>query len=79
MKKLIGEFDCKIDEKGRLKLPAPLLKQLGDGSSFTFVVNRGFENNLMMYPESVWDTISLCVPFDRLKDRVNYQRFELTS
>ncbi len=72
MKKLIGEFDCKIDEKGRLKLPAPLLKQLGDGSSFTFVVNRGFENNLMMYPEVVWDTISGQV--DRLNQYVKKNR-----
>jgi MraZ protein len=72
MKKLIGEFDCKIDEKGRLKLPAPLLKQLGDGTSFTFVINRGFENNLMMYPESVWDTISGQV--DKLNQYVKKNR-----
>ena len=58
MKKLIGEFDCKLDDKGRLKLPALLLKQMEESSSFTFVVNRGFEANLMMYPESIWDKIS---------------------
>ena len=72
MKKLIGEFDCKLDDKGRLKLPAPLLKQMGESSSFTFVVNRGFEANLMMYPESIWDKISSQV--DKLNQYIKKNR-----
>jgi len=72
MKKLIGEYDCKLDEKGRLKLPAPLLKQLGDLSSYTFVVNRGFESNLMLYPETIWDKISSQV--DKLNQYIKKNR-----
>ena len=72
MKKLIGEFDCKLDDKGRLKLPSPLLKQMGESSSFTFVVNRGFEANLMMYPESIWDKISSQV--DKLNQYIKKNR-----
>ena len=72
MKKLISEFDCKLDDKGRLKLSAPLLKQMGESSSFTFVVNRGFEANLMMYPESIWDKISSQV--DKLNQYIKKNR-----
>ncbi len=53
MFQLAGEYDCKIDAKGRLKLPSGLLKQLGD-MSLSFTINRGFENHLMLYPDSEW-------------------------
>jgi len=53
MYQLAGEYDCKIDAKGRLKLPSGLLKQLGD-MSLNFTLNRGFETHLMLYPESEW-------------------------
>ncbi|GAA5220925.1 division/cell wall cluster transcriptional repressor MraZ [Membranihabitans marinus] len=57
MVQLYGEYECKIDAKGRLKMPAQLLKQLGGLSPATFFVNRGFENCIMLYPEKVWDKI----------------------
>ena len=53
MYQLAGEYDCKIDAKGRLKLPSGLLKQLGD-MSLNFTINRGFETHLMLYPENEW-------------------------
>ena len=52
---LTGEYDCKMDAKGRLRLPAQLLKQLAYYQSSDYVVNRGYENHLMLYPEAVWD------------------------
>jgi len=51
MVQLLGEYDCKIDAKGRLRMPSALLKQLGELESYKFVVNRGFEKCLMLYPE----------------------------
>ncbi len=54
---LLGEYDCKIDAKGRMRIPTDLLKQLGEGGTHTFVINRGFEKNLMLYPKKVWDGI----------------------
>lgn len=53
MYQLAGEYDCKIDAKGRIKLPSGLLKQLGD-MSLNFTINRGFEKHLMLYPEAEW-------------------------
>lgn len=58
MKNLLGEFDCKIDAKGRFMMPSALRRQLGPGDQERFVVNRGFEKNLTLYPESEWLKIS---------------------
>jgi MraZ protein len=58
---LIGEYQVAIDNKGRMRLPTALLRQLSPdtgGGSYTFVVNRGFEKCLTLYPKSVWDTIT---------------------
>ncbi len=52
---LIGEYDCKIDAKGRIKMPANLLKQLASTGTYEFVVNRGYEQHLVLYPQDVWD------------------------
>lgn len=58
MTHLIGEYDCKLDSKGRFVLPSGLKKQLMPGDQERFVVNRGFEKNLTLYPESEWTKIS---------------------
>jgi len=55
---LLGEYECKIDAKGRMRVPAQLIKQLEGEATTNFVMNRGLENNLMLYPKSVWDRIS---------------------
>jgi MraZ protein len=52
---LRGEYECKIDERGRLKFPSKLLDSLQTLKSEGFVVNRGFEKNLIIYPKRVWD------------------------
>lgn len=50
-----GEFECKLDAKGRLKLPAAIIKQLGGDENLKFTINRGFEKHLMLYPNDVWE------------------------
>ena len=55
MKQLLGEYECKIDEKSRMRLPSGLISQLGEREAYSFVVNRGFEKCLMLYPEEVWE------------------------
>jgi len=52
---LHGEYECKLDAKGRLRMPSTLLRQLGGNGPHTFFVNRGFEKCLMIYPEKVWE------------------------
>ena len=58
MPQLLGEFECKIDVKGRMRLPTSLIKQLGSEGTHKLVINRGVEKCLMMYPKNVWDVLS---------------------
>lgn len=58
MGQLIGEFDCKLDAKGRMALPAALKKQLPDAERLGLVINRGFEKHLVIYPRNEWDQIT---------------------
>jgi MraZ protein len=55
MLSLAGEFEVKIDERGRFKLPQKLIEQLGNGRKLDFILNRGFDKNIMMYPREVWE------------------------
>lgn len=57
MVQLLGEFDCKLDAKGRLMVPSGLKKQLPNVEQEGLVVNRGFEKHLVIYPKKVWEGI----------------------
>ena len=52
---LIGEFECRLDDKSRIILPAGLKKQISPEAHDKFVINRGFEGCLVLYPQNVWD------------------------
>ena len=54
---LLGEFDCKLDAKGRLMVPSSLKKQLPNVEQEGLVINRGFEKHLVIYPKKVWQAI----------------------
>ena len=58
IEQLLGEYECKIDAKGRMRMPSGLIAQLGESDALTFVINRGFEHCLMLYPEPVWERIT---------------------
>lgn len=53
--KLIGEYECRLDDKNRIILPSALKKQVSPEANERFVVNRGFEGCLVLYPQNVWD------------------------
>jgi len=58
MLQFLGEYNCKLDNKGRLRMPAPLSKQLEGMVREGFVLNRGFEKCLVLYPKSAWGAIT---------------------
>lgn len=58
MTRFLGEFECKLDNKGRFVLPSMLKKQVPLEAAESFVINRGFESCLVMYPRNEWDKIS---------------------
>ena len=55
---LVGEYECKLDAKGRFLFPAGLRKQLDPAANENFMVNKGFENCLTLYPMNEWDKVS---------------------
>jgi MraZ protein len=55
MLNLRGEYDCSMDAKGRIRLPSSLLKKLGERENYHFVLNKGFEKHLTLYPIEVWE------------------------
>ncbi len=58
MVSLIGTYQCKIDFKGRIKIPAPLQKQLLNFLSKPFVVKRSvFNKCIEVYPLEEWNVI----------------------
>jgi MraZ protein len=53
---IIGTYECKVDEKGRLLLPAPLKKQLATALQEGFVLKRSvFQPCLELYPMPEWN------------------------
>lgn len=56
MLNLLGEYDVRLDAKGRLVLPSGLKKQLADVASQGFVINRDvFRPCLVLYPMPEWE------------------------
>ena len=53
----LGEFEATLDPKGRFLLPSGLKKQLPEGENTRFVINRGFEKCLSLYPIKSWEPI----------------------
>ncbi|MFN5636930.1 MAG: division/cell wall cluster transcriptional repressor MraZ [Flavobacteriales bacterium] len=55
---LVGEFEVRLDVKGRFLFPSGLRKQLPGGSQRDFMLNKGFEDCLTLYPLPEWEKIS---------------------
>jgi MraZ protein len=62
----LGEYEATLDAKGRFLLPAGFKKQLPEGESSQFVINRGFEKCLALYPVKNWEP--LFADISRLND-----------
>jgi MraZ protein len=53
----LGEFEATLDAKGRFLLPAGFKKQLPEEDQNRFVINRGFEKCLTLYPIKNWEPL----------------------
>ena len=58
MLSLLGEYEVAIDAKGRFLVPSGFRKQLPEGEGDRFVINRGFDNCLSLFPLSSWNEMS---------------------
>ena len=56
---LIGEYDCKVDAKGRFMFPINLRKQLEEVFEKGFVINRNLHQKcLVLYPIAEWNKLN---------------------
>ena len=52
-----GSYSYSVDNKGRINIPAKLRKYVSLEANDTFVVTRGFEKCLFLYPLDEWNTL----------------------
>ena len=52
-----GEYYNTLDSKSRLSIPAKFRKALNPINDRTFVLTRGFDNCLLLYPVSEWSKV----------------------
>ncbi|OCB74467.1 division/cell wall cluster transcriptional repressor MraZ [Flavobacterium crassostreae] len=58
MNSIVGTYECKVDAKGRVLLPAPLKKQLAASLQDGFVLKRSvFQPCLELYPMEEWNVM----------------------
>jgi MraZ protein len=53
----LGEYEATLDAKGRFLLPAGLKNQLPEAERGKYVINRGFEKCLALYPMKTWEPL----------------------
>lgn len=67
MATFIGDFQCKVDVKGRIILPVALKKQMPPEAQDHFVVRKDiFENCLVLYSSDDWNN-----QLERLRKKIN--------
>lgn len=74
---MMGEYNSNLDEKSRLVIPSKLRQYLCD----KFVITRGLDNCLFIYPKKSFDSITEklnSLPFTK-KDARNFTRFFLSG
>ena len=54
-KPLFGEYECKVDAKGRFLFPSVLLSFFSEEEQNEFVINKGMDSCLVLYPLKVWE------------------------
>ena len=59
MANFTGEFDCKVDAKGRIMLPAAFRRQMGEVESYRFVVKKDlYVRCLELYTNEEWEKLN---------------------
>ena len=73
MHNLIGTYECKIDNKGRIMFPSPLKKQLKKDLLKGFILKRSvFQKCLEIFPLHEWDKTMIGInKLNRFKKKNN--------
>ncbi len=67
MNALTGQYEVKVDGKGRLRLPTDLLRQIPGETNTKYVINKGLDNCLRLYPIVQWNAIT-----DEMNKKLNW-------
>jgi len=49
-----GSYEYSVDSKGRVNIPARMRKYVSPEANDTFVITRGYEKCLFVYPNDEW-------------------------
>jgi MraZ protein len=52
-----GTYEYSVDSKGRINIPARLRKYVSAGANDTFVITRGLDQCLFVYPLDEWNKL----------------------
>jgi MraZ protein len=66
-----GKYDHTVDDKGRVSLPSKIRKALSPEAKDSFVITRGYENSLVLYPLDAWNRYE-----EQMKTGLNTHREE---
>ena len=53
--RFLGEINCAVDDKGRIKMPASLAKQFPAEDHNRFMIAKDLEDCLVIYPLKTWE------------------------
>lgn len=77
MQNFLGQYECAIDSKGRMMIPAKFRRMVSDDSGGQFVITMGKERCLNLYPLEEWNetVLSRLHSLPPGADKRNYIRF----
>ncbi len=55
MSRFRGEFNCTVDDKGRIKMPVSLRAQFPKEDDGKFMMKKGLDDCLEIYPMKTWE------------------------
>ncbi|HRN93544.1 MAG: hypothetical protein M9931_00735 [Chitinophagales bacterium] len=54
MGKFRGQFNCSVDDKGRIKMPVSFKQQFDPADKGSFMIKKGLDDCLEIYPLAIW-------------------------
>jgi MraZ protein len=77
MKNLLGSFECKLDSKGRLVIPAELRRLMPRKPGSVYVISVGKEKCLTLFPAKEWkekvlDKLQQLAPSAKTRATIRY-------
>jgi MraZ protein len=61
-----GKYEHSVDDKGRVSLPAKIRKNLAPEALDSFVITKGYDKSLDLYPLDVWSDFE-----EQLRNKTN--------